>query len=195
MANPMPRPKVAAGGLAGAIATLIVGVLSRIGIELNAFEVGAIITVFSFGVSYFTPERLAQDQSGSALMRAWLPACLCVLLLGCAALPAPQGARETAASYARASLDSVYDSVVYLRGQNKLDDAQKAKVLRAADLSEQIIVIAEDGGNVSQLGPCLAIANEANLEMGAQPLQNVTSCLDAVTRTLAMVRSFLGSRE
>ena len=56
-ADPTPRPKVVAGGLAGATVTIILFVLASADIHLPA-EVGtALVTVVAFLISYVTSDH------------------------------------------------------------------------------------------------------------------------------------------
>lgn len=52
-----PDRKVAAGGLAGAITTLIQFVLIQVGVEMDAMTASAMTTVLMFTVSYFVPSK------------------------------------------------------------------------------------------------------------------------------------------
>lgn len=51
--------KVAAGGTAGLVATVIVGVLAAVHVTLPAAAVAAIVTLIMFGVSYVKTETKA----------------------------------------------------------------------------------------------------------------------------------------
>ena len=60
MPGMMPSRKVGAGGLAGALTTLLVGVLSMNGVELSAEMSAALATIFTFVVAYMVPERASE---------------------------------------------------------------------------------------------------------------------------------------
>ncbi len=51
-----PRPKVAAAGIAGALATVVVFALSQAGIVLPAEVVAALVTLVAFGAGYLKTE-------------------------------------------------------------------------------------------------------------------------------------------
>ena len=53
----MPDRKVAAGGVAGAAATAIVGIARSFGLEIDVETAMSIVVVITFLVSYFVPER------------------------------------------------------------------------------------------------------------------------------------------
>lgn len=54
----IPTRKVAAGGLAGALTTIVMAVLSRgWGVELTGDEAAAIVTLLSFATAYMVPEK------------------------------------------------------------------------------------------------------------------------------------------
>lgn len=59
--NNMPNTKVAAGGLAGGISTLIVWGLGAAGVEVPPEVAAALATLVAFGVAYFVPERKEQS--------------------------------------------------------------------------------------------------------------------------------------
>lgn len=59
--------KVLAGGLAGVVSTVVVGVLAALGIALPATVVSAIVVVIVFGVSYLKTET----KVGRALEADW----------------------------------------------------------------------------------------------------------------------------
>lgn len=51
-----PRPKVAAAGAAGALATLIVGVLALAGVEVPETLAAALATILAFAAGYLRTE-------------------------------------------------------------------------------------------------------------------------------------------
>lgn len=52
-----PVIKVAAAGLGGAVATIIIGIIEAAGGTVDASLAAAIATVVSFGAGYITPPR------------------------------------------------------------------------------------------------------------------------------------------
>ena len=59
MNQPDPRPthKIAAAGIGGAVATIIVAVLNAYGVSLDPSVVAAIVTLAAFGAGYLRPEK------------------------------------------------------------------------------------------------------------------------------------------
>jgi hypothetical protein len=55
--NWKPTPKVAAGGAAGALTTIIVFILYRFGIEIPGDVALALSTLISFAAAWFTKEQ------------------------------------------------------------------------------------------------------------------------------------------
>lgn len=53
----VPTRKVASGGIAGAVATILFALLDSQGIELDPAVVAAVTTLLSFAVAYFTKNR------------------------------------------------------------------------------------------------------------------------------------------
>lgn len=49
-----PVAKVTAAGLGGAVATILVWVLSLLGVDVPTLVVGALVTLASFGAGYVT---------------------------------------------------------------------------------------------------------------------------------------------
>lgn len=52
-----PRRKVTAGGIGGAVATVLIGILDRAGIGITPAEAGAIATLCAFALAYFVPSE------------------------------------------------------------------------------------------------------------------------------------------
>lgn len=50
-----PRRKVTAGGIGGAVATIILGILDRTGVAITPAEAGAVATICAFALAYFVP--------------------------------------------------------------------------------------------------------------------------------------------
>jgi hypothetical protein len=52
----VPRPKVAAAGIAGAATTILIFILERLGVEVPADVAAAITALLAFVAGYFTPQ-------------------------------------------------------------------------------------------------------------------------------------------
>lgn len=57
----MIQPKVAAAGVAGAVAVLIVGVLALFGVVLDPTVVSALTTLIAFAAGYIKKDTNASD--------------------------------------------------------------------------------------------------------------------------------------
>jgi putative flippase GtrA len=57
VADLKPQPKVAAGGIGGAAALVIIWVAGLLGLDVPAEVAAAIVGLVSFGVAYFVPQR------------------------------------------------------------------------------------------------------------------------------------------
>ena len=121
-------------------------------------------------------------------MRAILFAVL--FIAGCAGAPGPRDSSD-GALYARATLDSVYDSATALRKAGRMSDDTKAKVLSAGAQFEVVLQIVEDGGN-SNVTQCLSLVNDGLKTNGQPPLATASTCLDAAIQGLTTLRSLVG---
>lgn len=59
----LPNKKVAAGGLAGGLSTLLVWGLGEMGVEVPAEVAAAIATLVAFGVAYMVPEKKKENEA------------------------------------------------------------------------------------------------------------------------------------
>lgn len=55
--NNVPTHKVAAAGIGGAVATIVVAILNAYGVSLDPSVVAAIVTLAAFGAGYLKTER------------------------------------------------------------------------------------------------------------------------------------------
>jgi hypothetical protein len=117
---------------------------------------------------------------------------LFLCLAGCAGTPAPRDASD-GALYARATLDSVYDSATALRRSGRLSDAGKQAVLDAGSQFEMVLQIVE-GGGTQDVHHCLALVNNGLKVNGKAPLGAASSCLDAAIQGLTTLRSVLENK-
>lgn len=113
-------------------------------------------------------------------------------LLGCAGAPTPRDSSD-GALYARATLDSVYDSATALRRAGRLSDASKQAVLDAGAQFETVLQIVEGGGN-GKVSECLALVNGGLEANGKAPIGVASSCLDAAIQGLTTLRSVLENK-
>jgi hypothetical protein len=115
----------------------------------------------------------------------------------------PAHAQTQTTQYARATLNSVYDTVVTLRqgchetpkaSTCKMSDAQKANVLAVAGAVDDELKLIETTANPTT-EQCLAAVNAGLAKADQNIVPAASSCLDLAVQVLTTLQTNLGSKK